>query len=38
MNVPYRSERLAFTVDADTSAAASPFVATIQVAQICQDS
>lgn len=34
MNVPYTSERLAFAVDADTSAAASPFVVAIQIAQI----
>lgn len=34
MNVPYDSDRLAFAVDADTSAAASPFVVAIQIAQI----
>lgn len=34
MNVPYTSDRLAFAVDADTSAAASPFVVAIQIAQI----
>lgn len=34
MNVPYTSEQLGFAVDADTSAAASPFVVAVQIAQI----